>query len=108
MTSKEREYQKWRMEMTRKEIMLTRQRETRKCKLCGNRHPLTAQYFMPTDKPNIPGLISGGLLFVCKSCQAHWGPNLKADVNRLASEMNANLKAAQYVKPLAERITGGR
>lgn len=108
MTTKDREYQEWRMGLTRKEIILNRVRETRKCKLCGHNHPLTGQYFMPTDKPNIPGLISGGLLFVCKMCQAFWGPDLKDDVNSIAAEMKANPKAAQYVKPLAERTTRGR
>jgi len=68
-----------------KELLIDKPRHTRVCKLCGNRYPMSGQYFVTQrDKPDIPGLRNAGLLYVCKMCQAHWGPTLSADVAHMA------------------------
>ena len=54
---------------------------------------------MKTDQADRPGMISGGLLFVCKSCQAHWGPTLSEDVKYMAAEVaEAGRFAGKYAR----------
>lgn len=91
-----------RKNMSWKEIMVNgREKDTRLCKLCGNRHPLTAEYFMIAQQSDEPGICNQGLLLVCRICRAHWD-NWQSDFRVMCDIARKRGSAAIYINSYAE------
>lgn len=89
-----------------KTIYTDRRKMLRSCKLCGNRYPLTAGNFTRSQgERDVYGLVVGGLLLVCTTCRANWGPELRQDIQRLYEEARGYERRGvkRSLEPIANR-----